>query len=117
MDIFLVYGVLFLDPVATVLAWAGVLMLQMVAAAYAFRLEGESLRPLWLMPLQQLVYRQLMYAVVIQSVSAAFAGIRLRWQKLRRTGDFGSAPGSQGRAEPAQARSKSRAASARKIPA
>ncbi len=105
MDIFLVYGLLFLDPAATVLAWVGVLLLQMLAAAYAFRLEGESLRPLWLMPLQQLVYRQMMYAVVIHAVAAAFAGIRLRWHKLRRTGDFGSAPGSsRGASPPAQPR-------------
>ena len=35
--------------------------------AYAFRLDREPLRPLWSLPLQQFVYRQLMYLVVIQS--------------------------------------------------
>jgi hypothetical protein len=33
-----------------------------------------------------------MYFVVIQSVASAMYGIRLKWQKLRRTGDMHSAP-------------------------
>jgi hypothetical protein len=44
------------------------------------------------LPLQQVVYRQLMYLVVIQSVATAGYGIRLRWHKLRRTGAMESAP-------------------------
>ena len=43
------------------------------------------------LPLQQIVYRQLMYLVVIQSVFTALYGMRLRWQKLRRTGDVRAA--------------------------
>jgi hypothetical protein len=43
------------------------------------------------MPLQQLVYRQMMYAVLIKSMGTALAGVRLRWQKLKRVGDFGGA--------------------------
>ncbi len=39
------------------------------------------------MPLQQFVYRQLMYIVVIESVISAVRGTRLRWQHLERTGD------------------------------
>jgi hypothetical protein len=41
---------------------------------------------LWALPLQQLVYRQLMYLVVIHSVVTALSGFRLPWQKLRRAG-------------------------------
>ena len=37
-------------------------------------------------PLQQFVYRQLMYLVVIQSVISAVVGTRLRWHKLTRIG-------------------------------
>jgi hypothetical protein len=33
-----------------------------------------------------------MYLVVIQSVASALYGVRLRWQKLRRTGDLDAAP-------------------------
>lgn len=92
IDVFAIYGLLFLDPLATMAAWSSVLVIQLIAAIYAFRLEREKLGVLWLLPLQQIVYRQLMYAVLVQSAASAFAGVRLRWQKLRRSGDFGAAP-------------------------
>jgi hypothetical protein len=60
---------------------------QYAAALYAFRFDEESMRPLWTLPLQQVLYRQLMYLVVIQSVASALYGVRLRWHKLRRTGE------------------------------
>ncbi|GAA4958872.1 hypothetical protein GCM10023238_27090 [Streptomyces heliomycini] len=41
---------------------------------YAFRLDGESLRPLWTLPLQQVVYRQLMYLVLVQACLTAVNG-------------------------------------------
>jgi hypothetical protein len=88
----LVYGLLFRDPVPTIATWGGVTALQLVAGVFAFWLERERLRPLWLLPLQQIVYRQLMYAVLIQSAVTAFAGVRLRWQKLQHRGDFTAAP-------------------------
>ena len=62
--------------------------LQLVAAGYAFRLDREPLGPLWSLPLQQFVYRQLMYLVVIQSLASALYGRRLRWQVIRRTGEM-----------------------------
>ncbi len=90
VDIFLVYGLIFLNPMTTLLMWAGVLAIQVAAAAVAFRLEREPLRVLWLLPLQQIVYRQLMYAVLIRSAVTALGGIRLGWQKLRRVGGLDS---------------------------
>jgi cellulose synthase/poly-beta-1,6-N-acetylglucosamine synthase-like glycosyltransferase len=92
IDLFLVYGLLFRDPAPTITAWVGVTALQLVAGVFAFRLERESLRPLWLLPLQQVAYRQLMYAVLLQSAVTAFAGVRLRWQKISHRGDFTAAP-------------------------
>ncbi|MFD0539072.1 glycosyltransferase family 2 protein [Actinomadura luteofluorescens] len=56
--------------------------------AYALWLDGESVRPLWALPLQQFVYRQLMYLVVVQSVVTALLGARLGWHTIRRTGTF-----------------------------
>ena len=67
---------------------AGALVL---TAAYALRMDGERLRDVWLVPLQQIVYRQLMYLVLIESVLTAVAGVRLRWHKLHRTGGLQSA--------------------------
>ncbi len=87
MDAFLLYGLLFLDVRTTLVLWGGFLGVQLLTAAFAFRLDREPLRPLWSLPLQQVVYRQLMYLVVIQSVFTAVYGMRLPWEKLRRTGD------------------------------
>ncbi|WUO21502.1 glycosyltransferase [Streptomyces sp. NBC_00287] len=86
IDVFLVYGLVFGPTGRTVAAWLGVLTIQAVCAAYAFRLDRESLTPLISFPLQQILYRQLMYVVLLQSWITALTGGRLRWQKLRRTG-------------------------------
>ncbi|GAY12870.1 putative bi-functional transferase [Pseudonocardia sp. N23] len=92
IDILLVYGLIFDDTVRTLVLWGSVLLIQTIAGIVAFRLEREKMAPLWLLPLQQFVYRQLMYAVLIQSVAAAVTGIRLGWQKLRRIGRFENVP-------------------------
>jgi cellulose synthase/poly-beta-1,6-N-acetylglucosamine synthase-like glycosyltransferase len=86
VDIFAIYGFVFLDRSETVIAWLVMLVLQAVTAVLAFRLDGESLKPLWALPLQQIAYRQLMYLVLLHSMITAAAGGRLRWQKLHRTG-------------------------------
>ena len=95
IDILLVYGLVFVDPVRTLLVWGAVLAVQALAAVVAFRLERERMAILWLLPLQQFVYRQLMYAVLIQSLSTAVTGIRLGWQKLRRLGQFETIPAAE----------------------
>lgn len=100
IDVFLLYGLVFGPTLKTVAAWLGVLAVQVVCAAYAFRLDGEKMIHLISLPLQQLLYRQLMYVVLLQSWITALTGGRLRWQKLRRTGTV-EAPG----AVPAQRRS------------
>jgi cellulose synthase/poly-beta-1,6-N-acetylglucosamine synthase-like glycosyltransferase/peptidoglycan/xylan/chitin deacetylase (PgdA/CDA1 family) len=86
VDIMLVYGLVFWELQETLIAWSGMLALQMVTAAVAFRFDRESLRPLWGLPLQQFAYRQLMYLVLIQSATTALTGGRLRWHKLQRAG-------------------------------
>jgi cellulose synthase/poly-beta-1,6-N-acetylglucosamine synthase-like glycosyltransferase len=92
IDVAALYAIVF-DPTPTILAvWLAFLGLQLVSAAYAFRLDGESYGPLWSLPLQQLVYRQLMYLVVVQSLASAAYGVRLKWQVMRRTGDLDAAP-------------------------
>ena len=73
-------------------AWLAFQLLQLLSAVYAFRLDGERLRTLWALPLQTIVYRQLMYLVVVQSVANAVYGVRLRWHKLDRTGHRDDAP-------------------------
>ncbi|MEV4041633.1 MULTISPECIES: bifunctional polysaccharide deacetylase/glycosyltransferase family 2 protein [unclassified Streptomyces] len=96
IDVFTVYSMVFVDFRAALLAWLAVLAVQLVCAAYAFRLDGEEYRYLLMMPLQQLAYRQMMYLVLIHSCVTALTGGRLRWQKLKRTGEVGTPAGTGG---------------------
>ncbi|MET8801399.1 bifunctional polysaccharide deacetylase/glycosyltransferase family 2 protein [Streptomyces sp. NPDC004546] len=93
VDIFAVYGLVFLDPLRIAGLWLAFLLLQLGMGLYAFRLDGERPGPLWSLPLQQFVYRQLMYLVVIQSVFTAVSGSRLRWQRMERYGSLQAPPG------------------------
>ncbi|MFE3107958.1 bifunctional polysaccharide deacetylase/glycosyltransferase family 2 protein [Kitasatospora indigofera] len=88
VDIFAVYGLVFLDPLRILGLWTAFLLLQALMGLYAFRLDKERPGPLWSLPFQQFVYRQLMYLVVIQSVFTAVAGSRLRWQRMERYGSL-----------------------------
>lgn len=100
IDVFLLYGIIFGPTGKTVAAWAAVLAIQGACAAYAFRLDRERMVHLLSLPLQQILYRQLMYVVLLQSWITALTGGRLRWQKLRRTGAVESAPPRAGNAAP-----------------
>ncbi|MEK6328544.1 MAG: bifunctional polysaccharide deacetylase/glycosyltransferase family 2 protein [Actinomycetota bacterium] len=88
IDAAAVYGLIFLDPLPVLAYWLGFNMLQLLLGAYAFRLDREPLRALWALPLQQFVYRQLMYLVVAQAVISAVRGVRLRWQHVERSGEI-----------------------------
>jgi cellulose synthase/poly-beta-1,6-N-acetylglucosamine synthase-like glycosyltransferase len=91
VDRFALYGLVFHDPAPVLAFWLGFTLLQVGIAVYALRLDGESLRPVWVLPLQQFVYRQLMYLVVIQSVVTAAVGVALPWQRVERAGTAGEA--------------------------
>ncbi|MFF1677010.1 bifunctional polysaccharide deacetylase/glycosyltransferase family 2 protein [Streptomyces sp. NPDC058256] len=93
IDVFTIYSMIFVDFQAALLAWLAVLGVQLFCAAYAFRLDKEKYRYLAMMPLQQLAYRQMMYLVLIHSSVTALTGGRLRWQKLKRTGEVGTPAG------------------------
>jgi cellulose synthase/poly-beta-1,6-N-acetylglucosamine synthase-like glycosyltransferase/peptidoglycan/xylan/chitin deacetylase (PgdA/CDA1 family) len=91
VDLYAIYGLIFLPPGKVAAVWLGFAALQAATAAYALRLDHESLRPLWTLPLQQFVYRQMMYLVVVQSTVTALSGIRLPWQRITRTGQANQA--------------------------
>ena len=89
VDVYAIYGLFFLPLASVAAVWFGFLLLQVLTAAYALRMDGERFTPLWTMPLQQIVYRQLMYLVVFQSTITALSGIRLGWQRIARRGVAG----------------------------
>jgi len=86
VDILTLYGVLVQGSWVAGAVWLAMLGLQFATAAVAFTLDGEDLEPLWSLPLQQVVYRQLIYLILLKSMMTAFTGVALRWQKLHRTG-------------------------------
>lgn len=86
VDVAALLGLLLGDAGKTGLTWLVFLTLQLIPGIVAFRLDGERLTPLLALPLQQFVYRQLMYLVVVQSVATALSGVRLPWHKLERRG-------------------------------
>jgi cellulose synthase/poly-beta-1,6-N-acetylglucosamine synthase-like glycosyltransferase/peptidoglycan/xylan/chitin deacetylase (PgdA/CDA1 family) len=88
VDVFSLYGLMFLNPVEVTLFWLGFVTLQTISGGYALRLDRERLTTLWVLPLQQLVYRQLLYLVTIQSVITAVLGTRHHWQRIHREGVF-----------------------------
>jgi hypothetical protein len=100
VDVAALYGLLTSQAPAVAGAWLAFTVVQTALAGFALRLDRESVRPLWTVPIQQIVYRQLMYLVVIQSVATALAGTRLRWQKLRRLGIAGAPAGVTSRGVP-----------------
>jgi len=87
IDLFAIYGLIFTNPVAVIAFWLAFNGLQLALAAFAFRLDSEPMRPLWALPLQQFVYRQLMYVVIIESTISALVGVRAHWRHIPRTGD------------------------------
>jgi cellulose synthase/poly-beta-1,6-N-acetylglucosamine synthase-like glycosyltransferase len=87
IDLFALYGLLFSNAAPVLAFWLGFNALQLLLATFAFRMDKEPLRPLWALPLQQFVYRQLMYVVIIESTVSALLGARAHWRHLTRTGD------------------------------
>jgi cellulose synthase/poly-beta-1,6-N-acetylglucosamine synthase-like glycosyltransferase/peptidoglycan/xylan/chitin deacetylase (PgdA/CDA1 family)/spore germination protein YaaH len=62
-------------------------VVDLLAATFGFLMErGEQWSLLWWLPLQRFGYRQLMYYVVVRSISAAIRGAVVGWGKLERTG-------------------------------
>jgi len=95
IDLFALYGLLFTNPIPVIGYWLAFNAVQVGLAVFAFRMDGESLKPLWALPLQQFVYRQLMYLVIIESTVSAIVGTRAHWGTLERTGDVEIPAGAQ----------------------
>ena len=87
IDLFAIYSILFLNPFPILGFWLAFNAFQFTLAWFAFGFDGESRKPLWALPLQQFVYRQLMYLVVLDALASAALGSRLSWHRLERTGD------------------------------
>jgi cellulose synthase/poly-beta-1,6-N-acetylglucosamine synthase-like glycosyltransferase/peptidoglycan/xylan/chitin deacetylase (PgdA/CDA1 family) len=96
IDLFAIYSILFLDPMPILAFWLAFNLFQLTLAWVAFGLDGESRRPLWALPLQQLAWRQITYFVVLDGIISALLGRQVSWRHLERTGAVvaaGESPG------------------------
>jgi cellulose synthase/poly-beta-1,6-N-acetylglucosamine synthase-like glycosyltransferase len=59
---------------------------EILCGVYAFRIDKEPLRPLWVIVLKQFFYRQLMYIVAYKAIWRALTGWRQSWGVLQRKG-------------------------------
>jgi cellulose synthase/poly-beta-1,6-N-acetylglucosamine synthase-like glycosyltransferase len=80
-----------LPALMRILAQAGffyalLFLVELAAAAVAFRLDREDAKQLWWLFWQRFVYRQTMYYVLWKAVVGAVKGKRHGWGKLQRTG-------------------------------
>ena len=69
-------------------------LLELGGAIVAYRLDRERWRDLLWLFWQRFVYRQVMYAVALQSIARAIAGRRAGWGKLERRGSARAAEAS-----------------------
>ncbi|GAA4221164.1 glycosyltransferase [Sphingomonas endophytica] len=69
------------------LYWLAFTAVEVLCGWIAYRLDGRKERyPALLLVAQRLVYRQIMYGVVIRAISSAVRGMVVGWGKLERTG-------------------------------
>jgi cellulose synthase/poly-beta-1,6-N-acetylglucosamine synthase-like glycosyltransferase/peptidoglycan/xylan/chitin deacetylase (PgdA/CDA1 family) len=74
------------------LYWAAFTAIDAACGWIGYRLDGHGLRfPALLLIAQRLVYRQIMYGVVLRAIGAAIGGWTVGWGKLERTGRVGMA--------------------------
>ena len=75
--------------------WLAFAAVDLACGWVAYRLDHREKRyPALLLLAQRVVYRQLMYGVVIRAVDAALAGLGIGWGKLERTGRVDAMPAS-----------------------
>ncbi|WP_020597609.1 glycosyltransferase [Spirosoma panaciterrae] len=66
--------------------FTGFLLIDMLVAVLAYRLEGRSLRPLLWLVAQRLTWRYLLFWVLVRSYANAIRGEVASWGALKRTG-------------------------------
>jgi cellulose synthase/poly-beta-1,6-N-acetylglucosamine synthase-like glycosyltransferase/peptidoglycan/xylan/chitin deacetylase (PgdA/CDA1 family) len=88
IDVLVVYQLIIDGSQRTqaLLLFAAVNVALMILAGYALVLEHERLRSVWILPLQQFVFRQVLYVAVLRSIMVALLGTKLPWHSVSREG-------------------------------
>ncbi len=92
LDVLAFYGLLTVGALPTAGGLIAYNTLTLALAAYAFRLDGDSLRPLWGLPAQQFACRQLGCLVLLRSALVALSGTRPQWRRSVRAAETRTSP-------------------------
>ncbi|WP_409303456.1 glycosyltransferase [Peribacillus sp. SCS-155] len=85
-DIFFIVG-LFGDTPKILTFYLVFLLVDVLAAFYAFRLEKVNAKPLLLLFVQRFIYRLLLTYTIVKSITFAIRGVLIGWNKLKRSGN------------------------------
>jgi peptidoglycan-N-acetylglucosamine deacetylase len=69
------------------IGYIGLLIIDLLFSAVAFYFEGEPFKKLWYVIPQRIIYKPLMYIVIIKSVVKVIKGETQQWGSLKRTGN------------------------------
>lgn len=83
----LLFGLLSNEWRSLVLPFLAFTIVDLLYAGYGVRGEPNPIRLLWAVPLQRIVYRQLLYYTVARSVIRAIEGTGLGWNKFTKIGE------------------------------
>lgn len=95
VDVYAFSGLLAGQP-GRLFGLAAVTVTQLALAAYVLHLDGEDLRPLCTLPLQQFVHRSLTLAVAVRALLGVPRG-QIRWERTPRAGNTAVGGGLPGR--------------------
>jgi peptidoglycan-N-acetylglucosamine deacetylase len=85
-DVALLIGLLNRQYGLMLMSFGLYVVVDVITAATALKLDGEKLRKLWILIPQRIVYRQLMYYVIFRSCINVLRGRLVHWGTLKRGG-------------------------------
>ncbi|RST74209.1 glycosyltransferase [Siminovitchia acidinfaciens] len=92
IDLLFLLGILAGNTQKSLLIFATYLLVDFLVCLVAFRMEKLSIKPLFFLFLQRIVYRYLLLWVTWNSIFTALKGTRVGWGKINRTGDLTEEP-------------------------
>lgn len=85
-DLALVFGLIGHRYSLMIVSFTVYTLLEVLTSAIALKLDNEKLRSLWILIPQRILYRQLMYYVIVRSFVNVLRGRLVHWGKLERKG-------------------------------
>ena len=85
-DIAMIVGLINQQYSLIVISFLVYTVVDIITAGIALKLDNEKLRQLWILIPQRIIYRQLMYYVIVRSFINVLKGRLVHWGTLERKG-------------------------------